>query len=210
MEYGDAYAIGAEPPYDFYIWTRADIDSGHPEDYWLNIGELSIIGPRGDKGEKGDKGDSGPSGQSTKWISQLGAPTTLLNGKENDQYLDTNTGNVYQYNNGWQLKGNIKGPAGQIGPKGERGERGLIGPVGPKGDIGPAGQTITIIAELEKTNQLPSPYDVPRHYAYLIPDESDPERKILWVIMGSDELVWTDAGTIGDKYYCSVDDGELV
>lgn len=62
MEYGDAYAIGAEPPYDFYIWTRADIDSGHPEDYWLNIGELSIIGPRGDKGEKGDKGDSGPSG----------------------------------------------------------------------------------------------------------------------------------------------------
>lgn len=44
-QYGDAYAVGAEPPYTFFIWTRADEDAGHPYDYWFNIGELAIAGP---------------------------------------------------------------------------------------------------------------------------------------------------------------------
>ena len=60
--YGYAYLIGAEPPYTTYVWTRADINAGEMEPYWLNIGSISIIGPKGDKGDKGAAGQRGPIG----------------------------------------------------------------------------------------------------------------------------------------------------
>ena len=31
VDYGDAYAVGVEPPYELYIWTRAN--NVHPTDY---------------------------------------------------------------------------------------------------------------------------------------------------------------------------------
>ena len=31
VDYGDAYAVGVEPPYELYIWTRAN--NVHPNDY---------------------------------------------------------------------------------------------------------------------------------------------------------------------------------
>lgn len=37
--YGEAYAIGTEPPYQFWIWTRPGT--------WFNIGELAIEGQKG-------------------------------------------------------------------------------------------------------------------------------------------------------------------
>ena len=59
--YGDAYTVGSEQPYDFYILTRADVE--HETDYWFNLGKIvGQQGPKGDKGEKGDKGDQGPIG----------------------------------------------------------------------------------------------------------------------------------------------------
>ena len=36
LEYGDGYLIGLEAPYDVYVWTRANINAGEPEDYFLN------------------------------------------------------------------------------------------------------------------------------------------------------------------------------
>lgn len=42
-EFGDAYAIGTEAPYSFYIWTRPG--------EWFNFGEISIVGPQGPKGD---------------------------------------------------------------------------------------------------------------------------------------------------------------
>lgn len=53
LEYGDAYLVGQTLPYDVYVWTRANEDAGHPFDYWLDIGPLSIIGPAGPAGERG-------------------------------------------------------------------------------------------------------------------------------------------------------------
>ena len=52
--YGDAYLIGAEEPYDIYIWTRPGT--------WVNMGPLGIVGPQGPQGPKGDKGDTGEQG----------------------------------------------------------------------------------------------------------------------------------------------------
>lgn len=93
--YGDAYLIGAEPPYDVYIWTRPDAFAGQFTAYWLNIGKLAIEGGPGPAGRsissvalnvdgrllftfsdggtlllaekvKGDKGDSGKDGKTPR------------------------------------------------------------------------------------------------------------------------------------------------
>lgn len=61
-DYGDAYAVGTESPYSFYIWTRADIDAGYPEDYWFDVGPLAIVGPQGPKGDRGEAGYRGLPG----------------------------------------------------------------------------------------------------------------------------------------------------
>lgn len=59
-DYGDAYAVGTEPPYDLYIWTRAN--GTHPKDYWFNIGKFPLQGPKGATGAPGPQGPVGPQG----------------------------------------------------------------------------------------------------------------------------------------------------
>ena len=65
-EYGDAYAVGTDTPYELYVWTRAN--TTHPNDYWFNIGEFPLpgpqgpVGPTGPRGEKGERGIQGPQG----------------------------------------------------------------------------------------------------------------------------------------------------
>lgn len=68
-EYGDAYAVGTEPPYELYIWTRTDAEGD--QGYWFDIGRFPEPGPQGPagqdgeqgpKGDKGDKGDRGATG----------------------------------------------------------------------------------------------------------------------------------------------------
>ena len=65
-EYGDAYAVGMDAPYELYIWTRAN--NVHPNDYWFNIGEFPLagpqgpVGPTGPQGIQGERGVQGPQG----------------------------------------------------------------------------------------------------------------------------------------------------
>lgn len=59
-EYGDAYSVGQEAPYYFWVLTRAD--NAHTEDYWFDLGLFPAPGPKGEKGDKGDKGDTGATG----------------------------------------------------------------------------------------------------------------------------------------------------
>lgn len=49
-EYGDAYEVGTEPPYDLYIYTRPD-GKVHSEGYWFNTGKFPMPGPQGPKGD---------------------------------------------------------------------------------------------------------------------------------------------------------------
>ena len=49
-EYGDAYMVGTETPYDMYIYTRPD-GKVHTEGYWFPIGKFPMPGPKGDKGD---------------------------------------------------------------------------------------------------------------------------------------------------------------
>ena len=66
-EYGDAYTVGTESPYDLYILTRAN--NNNPQDFWFDIGEFPLRGPvgpqgpQGPQGEKGEKGDPGIQGE---------------------------------------------------------------------------------------------------------------------------------------------------
>lgn len=59
-EYGDAYMVGTEPPYDMYIYTRPD-GSVHTEGYWFPVGKFPMPGPQGPKGDGLE--------QITKWIN---------------------------------------------------------------------------------------------------------------------------------------------
>ena len=49
-EYGDAYMVGTEPPYDMYIYTRPD-GNVHTEGYWFPVGKFPMPGPQGPKGD---------------------------------------------------------------------------------------------------------------------------------------------------------------
>ena len=67
--YGDAYTVGLQEPYQFWILTRADKTSSNPlhqVDYWFNLGTLTgpqgPQGPQGVAGPQGPKGDIGPQG----------------------------------------------------------------------------------------------------------------------------------------------------
>lgn len=100
-DYGDAYAVGTSEPYDFYIWTRADANSGHPEDYWFNVGGLTIVGPQGPKGEQGPQGPQGvPGSQGPQGIQGPQGPQ------------------------GAQGIQGMTGPQGPQGPKGDTGDVG--------------------------------------------------------------------------------------
>lgn len=52
-EYGDAYMVGTETPYDMYIYTRPD-GAVHTEGYWFPIGKFPMPGPRGKDGSLAD------------------------------------------------------------------------------------------------------------------------------------------------------------
>lgn len=186
--YGDGFLVGSETPYRLYIWTR---DDNAYNGTWFDFGPLNapsiIPGPQGEPGETGPQGERG-----SLWTSNNGVPTVSQNNKNGDQFLNTATGNVYEYQNGvWNITGNIKGPQGIQGiqgPKGDIGERGLQGIQGPKGD---PGQWIQIIAELANIDQLPAPDSVPRYYAYIIPVDGV---KHLYIISGDETLLWLDCG----------------
>lgn len=203
--YGDAYAVGAVEPYNFYIYTRPDVNSGHPDNYWLDVGGLAIVGPQGPQGIQGPQGETGAS---STWFAGVSPP--FENNKNGDMFLQLNsgdaTGNVYRYvtGSGWQGPvGNIRGPQGAQGARGLQGVQGPQGPQGPQGVQGPQGtpgQTFYVEGTLENTGQLPIPTQAIRAGAYLIPSETVSGEYDMWVIVGGhnegDELTWFNAGRV--------------
>ena len=194
--FGDAYIVGLNPPYDFYIYTRPF--EGETENQWLDIGLLAIEGPQGETGEQGPAGETGEPGKSTRWYSGAGAPYVTAN--EGDQYLDTQSGNVYQYNNNWNLTGNIKGVPGAQGPRGLQGIQGERGPMGIDGPQGPAGYSVVIKGVLTSASMLPiDTLNISRDSAYVVEDGTG--RWLYFLVDGeSIEPVWDkvafESGTV--------------
>lgn len=185
--YGDAFAVNANPPYDFYIFTRAF--EGELEPQWLDVGQLAIPGPQG---EPGAKGETGPEGKSSRWYSGNTTPANTVGYNDGDQYINISNGNVYSYNaSGWTLLGNIKGPKGDQGQQGVKGQDGTTGPQGPRGPQGVPAFAVTIIGELEQppTEEFYPITSETRHDAYIYQNE-------LYVILEDEEgvLMWTPVG----------------
>lgn len=87
-----------------------------------DTGEQGPIGPQGEKGDTGEQGPAGPQGETgqdgtdgkdgSMWYNGEGAPSEL-EGVNNDYYLDSLTGDVYnKQSDTWSKVANIKGPAG--------------------------------------------------------------------------------------------------
>lgn len=98
-DFGDAYAIGATSPYTLYIYTRAN--GTHPNNYWFNIGQFPLQGPKGADGATGARGPEGPEGKQGPQGPQ---------GKQGPQ--------------------GIQGPTGPQGPQGVQGNPGPKGDPG--------------------------------------------------------------------------------
>lgn len=99
-EYGDAYAVGVDTPYELYVWTRANVT--HPNDYWFNIGEFPLPGPQGPVGPMGPQGETGERG---------------LQGPQGVQGIQGIAGP--QGNQGPQGAQGVQGPQGEKGDPGE-------------------------------------------------------------------------------------------
>ena len=199
-EYGDAYAVGAAEPYNFYIWTRADVNAGHPNDYWFDVGRLAIIGPAGPRGEIGPEGPQGVRGNSITPhnITPEGGfiPGDCIIQSNGAVWCKKFIDGTYT----WIDTGvNLRGPVGPTGPRGVTGSTGPIGPQGPKGDTGDPGGFIHINGEVNNIDQLPSPVSLnDLTIAYLVgPD------KLLYLQVGDTPATaqWTNFGQLNVATY---------
>lgn len=182
FNYGDAYAVGEEPPYEFYVFTRADPDSGHNDDYWLNIGQLAIAGPQGPRGVS----------VSDAYVDQ-------------NYYLNLELSDGSTITIGTSIRGpqGVQGPAGPRGYTGERGIQGQQGPSGPEGPVGPAGPvgTFNMKGTLSSASLLPDPDTMEMGDAYLVLHATPPSYYDLYIIV-EDQLnpghyAWQNTGGLG-------------
>lgn len=191
-EYGDAYAVGAEPPYNFYIWTRsAVVGTGG---FWFDFGDIAIAGPQGPAGQS----IVGPAGErGSLWYVKIGQPTTTSGYNVGDCYLNPATGNVWHLHDvegtpTWLLEGNIRGPQGIQGIQGIQGVQGEQGPEGIRGPVGPAGPIVDVMGTIVSVDQLPDPSTVARQSAYLL---QNGEAYEVYIIVGEDgNESWFNAG----------------
>ena len=196
-QYGDAFAVGDQAPYDFYIWTRADINAGHADDYWFYLGSLAIVGPKGEQGETGPKGDTGERG--SIWMSAPRNPDSVTGYLPGDQWLNTTNGNVYTVKDydgtpAWAATGNIRGPQGAQGPQGQRGATGEQGPEGPQGPKGEGAAIVQIVGTITSVDQLPDVNETLQSNAYL---QEVGGAWHLWVIVGQPGTYeWLDTGAM--------------
>ena len=166
--YGDAWLVGTETPYDMYIWTRTDDpDVGE----FINIGPISVIGPQG------PQGDQGPAGTIAIGTVSTGAPGS-----------DAIVVNVGTSENAILNITIPRGATGATGAQGEQGLQGIQGIQGEQGIQGPQGdpgQSFMIVGVITNTSQLPDPSTTQRNYAYVYNDgdASTPDR--LYYIIGA-------------------------
>ena len=174
-EFGNAYAVGTQAPYEYYIWTDLD-----PEPGWMNIGVFPAPSTV--------EGPAGPSGTSVTAATIVDGYLVLT--------LTDASGNNTQITVGY-----VKGDTGSQGPRGLQGLQGIQGEQGPRGytgEQGPRGYTgfaLDIIALLSDVSDLPDPDTGDRHDAYVVQNGDDYE---LYgkVEEDGDNFAWENFGLI--------------
>lgn len=201
--YGDAYIVGTETPYSFYIFTRPS--ESNPEPHWFGIGQFPLPGPQGVQGPAGPQGVQGVPGLGV--ISKSFNPTATGGYEPGQLWINTLTGDVWQLFEGspnyWDEVSNIMGPQGVRGLKGDRGDRGLTGATGPVGPQGPAGQSIIVKGQVATTNSLPDPTVQDPGTAFLVGGIAPFD---LYLIVGESLSTqqWLNAGVFNNYNYVEV------
>lgn len=165
--YGDAYVVGTQPPYTYWVYTRPDPNQNYTQNYWLDVGEISVQGP---EGRPGSVGPQGPAGISPKIIFGATTPTGVTT--KGDVFVisqGSSLGYTYQFNGqNWVYIGDFKGPQGIQGIRGLQGERGIQGPSGPQGKAGTPGPAFYIAGIFSDVSSLAGYVPTDDKAAYLI------------------------------------------
>lgn len=176
FEYGDAYLVGLNEPFDVYIYTRTDGDVG----MFINMGPLNIVGQEGPQGPQGPKGEDGYA-PVVRYGN--GLPVTEPTDKKGYIYIDQLTSRLYTFDNGWNFVINMQGP------KGDQGNQGIQGATGT---------TLSIVGKLASPSLLPTNFAsgaIPKNSAYLV-DVNGANH--LYIILGDQSdyntWYWQDAG----------------
>lgn len=193
-DYGDAYLVGTETPYDYYIFTRPF--AGEVDPQWFNLGPFPVAGPQGPMGPAGPRGENGVRG--SQWFSGTGQPTTTSGYNVGDYYINVGTGNIWHLHEvdgapRWLLEGNIRGPQGPVGPQGPQGPEGPQGPQGPIGPEGLVGSPVDIVGYIDDLDQLPDADTMPRNSAYLYKHDDITDIVII-INDGFGGVMWYNAG----------------
>ena len=194
-DFGDAYLVGTQTPYDFYIYTRPFAGESDPQ--WFALGPFPVAGPQGPQGIQGPRGENGVRG--SQWFSGTGQPSTTSGYNVGDYYINVGTGNIWHLHEvdgapRWLLEGNIRGPQGI---QGEQGIPGPVGPAGPQGQTGPQGvpgSPVIIRGVVTDIDQLPDISQIQDYSdAYLY--EHDGVKDLIIIINDPTEgQMWYNAG----------------
>ena len=175
-EYGDAYLVGLNEPFNLYIYTRTDGDVG----MFVNMGPLNIVGQQGPEGPQGPQGKDGYA-PVVRYGN--GLPVIEPTDKKGYIYIDQLTSRLYTFNNGWNYVINMQGP------KGDQGNQGIQGATGT---------TLSIVSKLASPSLLPTNFasgSIPKNSAYLV-DVNGANH--LYIILGNQDdyntWYWQDAG----------------
>ena len=194
-EYGDAYLVGAETPYDYYIFTRPF--TGEVDPQWFNLGPFPVAGPQGPMGPAGPRGENGVRG--SQWFSGTGQPTTTSGYNVGDYYINVGTGNIWHLHEvdgaqRWLLEGNIRGPQGvqgipgPAGPAGPRGEQGSTGPQGVPGS------PVIIRGVVTDLDQLPDVYQIQDYSDAYLYDHNGVMNLIVAITDHDGSMMWYNSG----------------
>ena len=167
-QYGDAYAVGTEAPYDFYIFTRAF--EGQDEPSWFNIGPFPVEGPQGEQGPQGYTPTIGANGN---WFINgvdTGLPSRGIQGPQGET-----------------------GATGQTGSQGIQGIQGIQGPQGPQGPQGNPG-AFSINGHITSSDDLPAASSVPADTAYAVGASAPYDVYVIMTVGGVQE--WLNLGPV--------------
>lgn len=183
-EYGDAYIVGTEAPYEYYIFTRAFEGDITPQ--WFDIGVFPQPGPTGATGPTGPQGNSG-----TIAFGSMQVTTTEPGTNANVSFTNIGTSSNAVYNMHWYIPRGADGIQGEQGPTGPTG---ATGPQGPQGQDGQPGTLYTIYDQIEDISDLPNPNIMPRAAAYLV--GSDEPYDVYVIIGEAGNAQWFNLGPV--------------
>lgn len=182
-DYGDAFLIGTQTPYDYYIFTRPFQGQTSPQ--WFNLGKFPLPGPTGDPGAvgvtpnitigsvlTGDEASVTISGTPTSPILNLTLPRGLrgepgTNGVSCTHYWQGTT--LYITSASGTSSANLKGEPGT--------------PSVP----------VRIVGEVLSVDGLPTPTEATRTNAYIVHQDNS---KHLYAVVGDTDLYWVDCGEL--------------